>query len=225
MKKFFKAFVSIFLITLTALIFPACSSCSSPDLYSRISELRKDLFSGKSDNFSVIVYAGTKEDPAVFDGEVNPATLLLTFKVTAKEEIGNQVTIKFKIGDKTYEKALNFSPVASALSGHIAVDTLPEKTLDVEIKWDENSEVVCTNSLLKKSTITYIQALEKASEKASDFIKNNSKKGQFKGEIVVRLLCENDKNYFYIGFVDKSGLKEAYLIDGISGEVLAEKKN
>ena len=39
------------------------------------------------------------------------------------------------------------------------------------------------------------------------------------------LLCENGKNYYYVGFICDKGLKKAYLIDGVTGEVIAEKDN
>ena len=208
------------------LIWAFClDGCSKPDLSSSVSELRKDVFMGESETFDVVVYSGTKENPAIFDGVVNPSALSLMFKIGCKEDMGEQITIKFSLENKDYEIKTAFSPVKSTLYGQTEVHTLPKDKLDIEILWGDKREIVCTNSMLKKDTISYMTALEKAGEKAKDFISSHTKKGIFKGEIIIRLLSENDVNYYYIGFIDDKGLKVAYLIDGKSGEVIAEKKN
>lgn len=223
-NKFAK--LPLLFVTLTLII--ACFFCgcnSKPDYLSYVSELRKDIFVGEKDNFCVVVHLGSKESPALFDGVKNQTVLLLTFKVTQKEEVGSQIFIKFKTGDKEYEQALAFNPVKSTLSCEVEVNSLPEKSLDVEVIHGENSTIVTTTSKLQPSTISYTKALEIAVGESTEFLKEHTSGGILKCEIVIRLLCENERNYYYVGFVCEQGLKRALLINGETGEVIATKKN
>ena len=220
--KFF-AIVSIFCLLSMTTMFSACKQ--TPDYLSYVSEFRKDVFCGEKDNFSVVVFAGSKEKPATFDGDKKDTFLFLTFKVMQKEECGSAITVNFEIGDKKYSQQLQFNPVKSTLSCDVEVAALPEKNLTVELIFGENSTVITTYSKLNEDTVKYTDALNKAIEKAQPFLKEHTKDGVLKAEIVVRLLCENDKNYYYVGFVCEEGLKQAYLIDGKTCQIIAEKTN
>jgi hypothetical protein len=227
MKNKFTAFVcltaSILLLTLS---FTLSACTAKPDYLSYVSELRKDLFVGEQDNFCVTVYSGSKEYPPAFDGIKKETRLVLTFKIIQKEEVGEQLTLTFKLGDKEYTCQPKFSPVKSTLSCDVEVASLPEKTLDVQISYGEDCTVtVNTVSKLKENTVSYVDALNKAVEKASSFLKEHTKNGVLNAEIVIRLLCENDVNYYYVGFICEEGLKIAYLIKGETGEIIAEKNS
>ena len=103
--------------------------------------------------------------------------------------------------------------------------SLPERSITIDIVCGENTTTVTLYSKLNEDTISYTDALKKATDKASDFLKEHTKKGVLKAEIAIRLLCENDKNFYYVGFICEEGLKRAYLIDGKTGEIIAEKNN
>ena len=218
-------FARLCALLLTFLIIPfTLSACSTePDYLSYVSELRKDVLIGEKDNFSVVVYAGTKESPALFDGIKQNTTLCLGFKIIQKEETGSQLTIKFTVGNKSYSAPLTFNPVKNTLFCDVEVSALPEKSLDVEICYGEKNTLITTSSQLNENTISYTKALESAVNKGSSFLKEHTEKGILKAEIVIRLLCERGKNYYYVGFICEKGLKRAYLIDGANGEVIAEK--
>ena len=212
-------------LLLTVFIVPfILSACNTePDYFSCVSELRKDVFVGEQDNFSVVVYAGTKESPALFDGIKQNTVLCLGFKIIQKEEVGSQLTIKFTVNNKNYTAPLTFNPVKNTLFCDVEVSALPEKNFEVEICYGEKSTVVSTASQLNDNTINYSKALESAVSKGRDFLKEHTEKGILNAEIVIRLLCERGKNYYYVGFICEKGLKRAYLIDGSNGEVIAEK--
>ena len=221
LKKSVKAFI-IAAILLLSLVFPACAQ--ETDYFSCVSELRSDVFCGETDNFSATVYSGFKEKPYLHDGEKGETALTLTVRLFEKQKVDEEIKIKIEFGGETYEKALDFDPVSHSLSCDAEVNSLPEKTLNLTVCYGETAIIIELKSKRNDDTITYTAALEKATQKAADFLKQNSANGSFNGEISIRLLCENDRNYYYVGFIIKSGLKQAYLIDGKSGEVLAEKK-
>jgi hypothetical protein len=218
LARFCPLFLTLFIIPFTL------SACNTqPDYLSYVSELRRDVFIGEKDNFCVVVYAGMKESPALFDGIKQNTTLCLGFKIIQKEETGSQLTVKFTINNKNYTAPLTFNPVKSTLFCEVEVSALPEESLEVEICYGDKSTVITAASQLNENTISYTKALESAVKKGADFLKDHTKKGVLQAEIVIRLLCERGKNYYYVGFICEKGLKKAYIIDGENGEVIAEK--
>ena len=223
--RLFKILISAFFAaTLIAATF-AFSACSGQtDYFSCVSELRSDVFCGETDNFAATVYSGFKEKPYCHDGEKGETNLTLTVKLFEKQKIDEQIKIKIEYGGESYEKPLDYNPVSRALSCDAEVNSLPEKKLSLTVFYGETSVLIELESKLNPDTVSYTAALEKATAKATEFLRENSRGGVFNGEISIRLLSENERNYYYVGFIVKSGLKQAYLIDGKSGEILAEKK-
>lgn len=222
MKILKNVFISLILCTLTL---PLLACNSKTDYFSFVSELRKDLFIAENSTVSVLLYSGAKESPAIFDGVKNDTGLLVGIKVIFNEEVSSPVTATVCYDQKNYEIPLEFHPVKRALAGKTNVSALPEKSVDITLRYGENEVTLTAESQLKQDTITYTKALEVATNDAKDFLKENTKGGVLQAEIVVRLLCENDKNYYYVGFITCEGLKLAYLIDGKTGEIIASKQN
>lgn len=212
-------------LTLLTFLFVFAVACNSkPEYFSYVSELRKDVFAGENERFSVVVWAGAREQPYAADGIKNQTSLSLTVKITQKQETGDNLGVTVKFDDKVYRSKTGFHPVKSALCAEICVDKLPEKQLVAEIAYGENSDVITLESKLSESTISYNDALNRATQKASDFLKANTKNGKLNAEIAIKLLCENNRNYYYVSILSVSGEKRAFLIDGETSDVLAERQ-
>ncbi|MBQ7408219.1 MAG: hypothetical protein IJW13_02985 [Clostridia bacterium] len=223
MKKVLTFAFCLILSISTAIFAVACNS--SPDLYSCISELRKDTFVGECEHFNLTIYCGAKENPSAFDGVKNPTSLFVTLKVTQSQATHENLTATFTVGEKQYSAQLKNDNVKNCLTAELTVSALPEKALEVTIYNDQTSAVINATSILRSDTVTYTQAVNSAGEKAKDFIKQNTVKGILKAEIIVRLLNQDSNNYYYVGFVTAEGLKQAYLIDAKTGNVIAQKIN
>ena len=223
MKKLFCGLVTLVILLSIPLFLYSCNG--KVDYLSYVSELRKDIFIGVKDNFTVIVYSGFKESPAIPNGKKEQTALTLTFKIMQKEEIDSPLTIKFTLGDKSYQKELAFNPVKSTLCAEVEVTSLPEKSIDVQIFEGENSTLISATSKLNENTISYSKALESAVNKSQEFLQKNSTKNTFNGEIIIRLLCENERNYYYVSIISENKEKLSYLINATSGEIIAQKVN
>lgn len=226
-RGFFMKFLKVFLLAILIFTFslPLYACNNQTDYFSYVSELRKDIFTAENENLSVAIYSGAKETPAIFDGVKNDTGLLLGVKVIFIEEPSSAVSVTVCYDDKSYEIPLEFHPVKRALAGKTSVANLPEKQVEVTVTYGETSVNLTAVSRLNQNTISYTKALAVATKEAQTFIKENTVSGVLQAEIVIRLLLENDKNYYYVGFVTQEGLKLAYLIDGESGEILARKQN
>lgn len=221
--KIFKSFCLLLAITLLCSCLFACKQ--KVDYFSYVSELRKDIFTAENDEVSLLVYAGAKENPAIFDGVKNETRLIVGVKAIFNEEPQTAVTAKICFNDKNYELPLDFHPVKRALAGEVEVPVLPENSVEVVLCYNQTEVCLTANSRLNQDTIAYSDALDSVTKKADDFFKEHTKNGVLKAEIVIRLLCEQNKNYYYVGLVCAEGLKRSYLVDGTTGEVVAEKIN
>ena len=202
------------------------SACSAKiDYTSYVSELRKELFTAENEQVSVMVYTGAKESPAILDGIKNDTRLIIGIKAIFNQEPQSPVTATVCFDDKAYEIPLNFHPVKRALAGEIEVPVLPEKQVDIKLLYDQTEILLTAKSRLFEDTVSYNEALASVTQKAESFLKEHVKGGVLKCEIIIRLLCEHDKNYYYVGLVCDEGLKRSYLVDGKTGEVVAEKIN
>lgn len=220
MKKYLKAVAVALSFTAIALF---CSCNTKPDYYSYVSDLRKDVFIGENDDFGAVAWAGTREKPFAADGVAQKTSLNVTVKVTARKEYGDRIEATINYDENEYTAPLSFHPVKSAMCASFDVDVLPKNQIVVTLVYGENQTSVTLNSALNENTISYTEALEKAIKHCSKFVKEYSEKDKFNAEISVRLLSEKGNNYYYVGFVAKSGEKTAVLLDGETGDVLAEK--
>lgn len=218
-----KALCSLICILAVAAAFPLFSCDKRIDYFSYVSELRSDIFTGEKDNYCITVYAGMKEKPFAHDGVANDTALTLTVKLITKEKINEAVTVKLSYDGKEYTKTLEYNPVLTTVSADITVEALPQKKLQATLSHGETVETIQLSSLRLDDSANYTQALKAATDKASEFINKNSTGANFKGEICIRLLCEGDKNYYYVGFILNDGLALAYLLDGKTCEIIAEK--
>lgn len=222
MKKRLAAISSALILLIAALF---CASCKlRVDYLSYVSELRSDVFCGESENYSVTVYSGLKEKPFKHDGIVEKQTLFLSIKIFMKERSDEVINVKFEIDGTLYEKQTQYDPVSSTISCSAEVKALPQNELILTFCRGDEIETIKTTSLLKADTLSFSVALQKATEKAADFLNEHTSGSKFEGEISIRLLCESGRNYYYVGFILQDGLKLAYLLDGTTGEILAEKK-
>lgn len=219
-----KAALALAIVLSVAAAMGICSCKGQTDYFSYVSELRSDLFAGEKDDFCVTVYSGMKEKPFAHDGTANQAELCLSVKLVMREKINEAVTVKLEYDGAKYEKTLEYNPVLTTLAADIYVQALPENKITVTVTHGEQATVIEAVSKRLPDTVEYVKALAAATDKAKDFIKENSTGGAFDGEICLRLLCEGERNYYYVGFILKNGLALAYLIDGKTCEIIAEKK-
>lgn len=221
MKKHAKRLIVILLISALSALFASCTK--EPDYFSYVSDLRKDVFIGENENFGVIAWSGARETPYAADGVPQKTALDITLKVTAKREYGDRITAKINYDEYEYAAPLSFHPVKSAMAASVTVDVLPKKEMTVTLIYGDEQETLSLSSALRDNTISYTEALEKGVKHCSKFVKAHTDGDKFNAEISVRLLAEKNNNYYYVGFVAKNGEKIAVLLDGETGEVLAEK--
>ncbi|MBO5889014.1 MAG: hypothetical protein J6Q58_02615, partial [Clostridia bacterium] len=71
--------------------------------------------------------------------------------------------------------------------------------------------------------LSYSEVLESVRKNDSQIVKELFNNTNVSTEIHIRIISDKNKNYYYVGLSEKSGKTHAYLVDGITGEVLAKK--
>lgn len=204
------------LLLLTGLV-PLISACKqSPDYFSYVSELRSDLFTASAEEFSLTVACISREYPYNSDGIKAPLSDLIEITLEGNadeysvyllggEQAGGEMSFRNTRGDFYYSQG---------------VKTFPEGSVTLRVEWeDKNREIVAT-SVKTENTLTPEAALSRALDTEQAALERMSANGGFAGEFYVRLL-RRDKNYYYVGIVDRDGKMISLLLDSESGEVLA----
>lgn len=204
------------LLLLTGLV-PLFASCkNSPDYFSYVSELRSDLFTADEEEFSLTVACISREYPYISDGIKAPVSNVIEITLDGdadeycvyllgEEHMGGEMSFRNTRGDFYYSQG---------------VKSFPEGSVTLRVEWEDKSREIVATSVKTESTLSPEQALSLALDPEKETLRNMSAEGGFAGEFYVRLL-RRDKNYYYVGIVNRDGKTISLLLDGESGEVLA----
>ena len=210
MKKF------SFLLLLTGLV-PLLASCKqNPDYFSHVSELRSDLFTASEEEFSLTVACITREHPYNNDGI--KATLTDVVEITLEGEADEYRV--YLLGGEQIGGEMSFRNTRGDFYFSQGVKSFPKTSVTLRVEWEDEQREIVATSVKTENTLSPEKALSRALTNEKATLERMSANGSFQGEFDVRLL-RRDKNYYYVGIVDRDGNMISLLLDSESGEVLA----
>ena len=216
-KKFFA------LVTLCLLVFCFSACKSQIDLSPYLSQTRTDILVGESENYAVKCYLETREKPMRSDGKkenVYPAVIIKLTVKNGDEKIESGVKVNFR-ADEEYGATFVFHPESSTYVATAYVNVLPDKAFDVNIVKEGSTENIKLTSVITKDTASPLAALAFAQKTCSELLKNDAfASGNF--EIHVRLIYDDEKLYYYVGFITAEET-EALLISSSADKLIARK--
>jgi hypothetical protein len=218
MKRFVKFTC---LIVAVLMLFSVGCQKQNP-LYDAVSELRSDIFVGKSQSFDVKACYGFKETPYANDATVGGKVFSIIFKLINADTQALH-TIKAKLNGQEYSSDFKLNPVTGSLTAVFEIENFAEKEFLVTVNKAELCEEITLYSIVPDNTIDYKKALDYFKEEQAQLISayTDEKTGKFNAEIHIRIVVKNDKPYYYIGIATGNGNLKALLIDGITGKTLA----
>ena len=219
MKNKFKFTCCLLIISL----FILCGCGKQLDLSQYVSEYRSNIYIGTNGDYSAFISFGKKEYPYAADGIAANESDYCEIALTA---VNNTRVYKVIIecNDKKYESELSFNNVHMI---HKATLTLPDpqaqKINVIAFDAETNNEIVfiVAESVKKENTLSVPQLLKSVYKDNKQTFDKLTQKNQLQGEIHVRLLCNDEKCYYYVGVVDRMGKTRAILADAQSGKTLA----
>ncbi len=224
MKKLLIVFLAVFICVLSiGCSFSSCSNgCKKENpLTLNVSSLRLDVFQGENENYVLSLFPETRENPLVLDGKIGEFEKVVIVKLKIKGEDIGSYSVNFAT-DKQYVANFSFNAFSDCYTTTILVEKLPDKPIIATISHNEKQENVTLNSLKKQDTVSSDAALKNAYEFKKDYVDSLTVNKAFNGEIIIKLMSEKEKNYWYVGFVTEEKTL-AVLIDGKTGKALAEK--
>ncbi len=213
-----KPFIPLFL----ALLFPLfLSGCGKQyDYTAHISELRSDIFRAETDEFSVTLSCVSREYPYAADGVACPRSDVVEISLVPASAV-DEVSVYFKTETGEQGGEMSFRNAFADYFFSESVSAFPQSTVSMRVIWGGETREVTATSVRTEETLKPDEALEKAITAEKERIERMTN-GAFLGEFHVRLL-RRDKNYYYVGIIDRDGETLSLLLDSISGEVLARR--
>ena len=219
-KNLFSRFAALLLCLIAMFSLFACSK--TIDYFNYVSELRSNILVGKTETFSLRIYAVSKESPYATDGIPRECFSRLEAYLVAPE--GNKTTnITLQIDERSYGGEMSYDMVKGEYFYSCSADVSAQKSIQCLIKYGEEEQALMTSSVLTENTIKPQDALKKLQNEKTEFFSSLTDRYGFAGEIYLRLICEGSP-YYYIGIIDRKGNCNAFLMNAETGKILAQRQ-
>lgn len=190
-----------------------------------VSEYKSEIYTAQSDGATLQASFSEREYPYAADGVVSDKSEYFEIRATLPDNTLTY-TVSFAVGGKEYGGEMNYDSVKQQFTFSQSIKKPQEEEIAFTVAAEgENAPVYAlTAKRLAGERIGLTELLEKVCDSQKEIFTQFSGT-KFEGEIYVRLMVHQDKPYYYIGFIDKSGNCLSFLADAASGEVLASRLN
>ncbi len=199
------------------------SSCKNEvDLEMYLSEKRTSVYSIKSEEYSLTVYGEEREDPFLSDGYVGTIKKFITVRLEDYQKSLDDASVTLSFDGITLSGKFEYSPLNGKFTTELETETLPTSNEITAVIKNGGEEKTFTLQGCLLEGVDYKTALSSVSKSASSEIDKMLSNGSSL-EVRLRIILEEDRTYYYVSLINKSGKTLAYLVDGQSGEILASK--
>ena len=216
MRKFIYCAAAVVTAAACAAAFAACAR--EIDYSDFISERRFKTYLYEDDDISVKVNLSSRENPYLsdgFKGEMQDVyEIFVQFFTSSPESV--DVRLGEEGGEMSYMSVTN-SYYMSFSGGDLG------ESAHIELEYGDTSRELDAPSVLYSGVISCEEALECTRQYDGQTFEDLTDGENVEGEIYVRLICDGGKCYYYVGVADREGDTKAYLVDGESGSVIAER--
>ncbi len=221
MKNFIKRILLLLpCIFCLALIGCGNSDRTTPDDY--LCELRSDVFEGEADGITLKAAYGFKNASEATTPSDRIYKLFVRLEGDVKDGATYHVAVTYN--GKEYKNACDLLPSGSPFTA-FEIPDFAEKEFSVTVLCGSDVYAVTLKSLLPEGTVGYKQMLTEVFKSQKELVnKYVDDNGTFKGSICARVLVRKEKPYWYVGFISEQGDVKAFLVDGITCEVLAVRE-
>ncbi len=205
-------FVFMFLLT-------GCSNTFS--LVPFVSELKSQLYYGESDGFKLKASYGFKETPFINDGKIGQIVKSLTFKLLDRADDNITYSLETLINGKEYKSDFKYNPVSDTLYLSFEIDDFEQNTFSANLCFADNKIPINFISQIPENTLTFEEVTKIIVKEQPTLINSFKSDNSFNAELYLRIIVKNSHPYWYVGLASGNEKLKAFLVDGISGEILA----
>lgn len=218
-----RKFISFLLIVLTMLLITSCNRSAELEMY--LSQIRNSIYTYESEDFTITVYGEEKETPFISDGFVSELKKFITVKIENFTTSPDEASVTVTFNEISLNGKFEYNPINGKYTAVIETNVLPTSNeIDLLIKNSGSERKIVAKNICNENVIDYKKALKSVSAKSGGKIDKMLDKAGNSIEIRVRILVEGKRPYYYVSAVEKSGKTLAFLVDGLNGEVLAERE-
>ena len=231
MRRFIRNIVICFFICLIGVT--ALLACGSKEIFDnarlKISEIRNNLFVGKSENLIVSFTSGEREKEYRVDGTStgNVAFGVITVIVLKDNKFEKTKNFVININGQDISGEFEINPYDNSLVYDIGYSVDDNTLISVSVMLDELYETVALENVSSSWIIKNIDALELACSNLKNDLKKYINDNGFNMEVYVKILFDYDNlenPYFWmVSFVGENLKDISIVLDINSGEVLSKK--
>lgn len=221
MKRFLVFFGLIGCLFLSLLSLTACKS--KIDYFAYLSENRSNILVAEGEDYRLKIYAVDKEYPYCTDGFIGEVTSRAEIYLSVKNG-GDTCRIAFKHDGHDVEGEMSYDSVTGEYFFSCAANIKEATQLTVDLQHGENKWQTNALTVKDQNTLSSKQVLTSLLEKSKSTFDALTKEKTFEGEIYLRLIYESAP-YYYVGITGRDKKTTAFLIDAVSGNILATKQN
>ena len=218
-----KKILTAILVIATMLFITACNRSAELEMY--LSQVRTSIYKCQTADYTVTVYGEEKETPFLSDGFVGTIKKYVTVKIENFTKSPDDAQVDIYYGDISLSGRFEYNPLNGKFTAVLDAQVLPTgDIINVVIKNGENEQALVAKNVISNEVIDYKKALKSVSSKAGSKINKMLDAGGNSIEVRLRILMEGNRPYYYVSAIEKSGKTIAFLVDGLNGEVLAERE-
>lgn len=222
MKLFRKIFYSTAALVLCALL-PLATACKgvNANYVDYVSEYRGDIFLAETDEFLLTAFFSTREYPYHADGVCAQKQDLAEIYLAVPDNSAGY-EISFSVNGKDYGGEMSYDNVYARFSFSQSVPLPEESAIAFTVTSNGGQTTLDAKSVKGGNELTMSALIEKLTEQKKTYFDSLTESGVFYGEIYVRLVFE-EKSYYFIRVTEVGGKSAYFLLDGETGNLLAEK--
>lgn len=222
MKKFLlTAFAAIAIAA--AFLFGGCSA--GVNLTDYVSEYRSDIYIGTQGEYSVFASYTEREYPYNADGNVGEMSRVFEVALTAPDNT-RTYSVRYTVGGTEYTSELSFDSVQMIHSCSQSIAPPSETAIEFTVICADSEDepiVISAASVKSEGMLSLHDLLQKVQATESERFAALTSSSTFCGELYVRLLYDNERCFFYVGLIDRSGKTYSMLADASTGEIIATR--
>lgn len=201
---------------------PLVSAAKKLDYFDYVSELRSNVLTAETEEFSLRAFAVEKEYPYAADGVKREMTKRAEIYLTAPA--GDELAhVNFQVGGEKYGGEMSYDNVKEEYFFSVSADLSKADTVDFFVEYGKEQLTFHAVTVKKQTTLTPKIALDKLKENETELFSSLTDEHGFMGEIYLRLICEGEP-YYYVGLITKDGKVRAFLLAADTGKVLAKRE-
>lgn len=193
-----------------------------------LAEVRYNLYSGKTENVSATFMSGRREADYVVNGFcTKPKEFgVLTFKIDSKITLPKTVNFVLTVGTTRHDGVLEKNPFDGSFVFDLKTIIDGVEVINAKVIAGEFVEEVELMLVTKNFNINWDNALRIACKELEGSLREFVVDGEFKGEVYVKLICDEDileTYYWYVSFVSRTGKNYSVIINPQTNEIMGKK--